>query len=148
MSKKEFENKIIKRFYGMVARCHNPDNKNFKNYGDRGITVCLEWRLESGKFVEWSLKNGFSPELTIERLDNDKGYSPENCAWITQKAQAQNRRGVKLAKEDAKEIRRLFQSTRGMPREDRYTYRKLMVLFDISRTHVKRVLKGTRWKDV
>lgn len=74
----------------MVSRCKNPNNKSYKHYGARGINVCGEW-LDSSKFIEWAIKNGYADGLTIERIDVNKGYEPSNCKWITRKEQARNK---------------------------------------------------------
>ena len=85
----------IANIYGlMVARCTNPNNPAYADYGGRGINVCVEWLGEHGleKFNEWSVSHGYSPELEIDRIDNNKGYSPDNCRWTTKKIQCRNRR--------------------------------------------------------
>lgn len=82
----------------MVARCHNPKHKSFPAYGARGITVCEEWRNDRLKFIEWSLSNGYKKGLSIDRINNDKGYSPENCRWTDRRTQQNNTRKNLLIK--------------------------------------------------
>lgn len=80
----------------MKDRCHNPNSDMYKYYGARGIEVCLEWRNSYNTFKEWALSNGYSEDLTIDRIDNNKGYCPVNCRWITMKEQSRNKRSNRL----------------------------------------------------
>jgi len=83
---------LYSKWLDMKQRCHNPINKSFKYYGARGILMCDDWFKSSGEFVEWGLANGWEEGLTIERADNDKGYNPDNCLFVTHSTNMQNRR--------------------------------------------------------
>ena len=76
--------RIYRIWAGMKQRCSNTKEKNYYRYGGRGIIVCDDWNKSFTSFYEWSLDNGYNDELTIDRVDNNVGYYPSNCQWITQ----------------------------------------------------------------
>lgn len=86
--------RIYRIFIGMHSRCEIPTNTHYENYGGRGIKVCDEWSGKDGffYFYKWSMENGYEKNLSIDRKDNEKGYSPDNCQWATFDEQIRNRR--------------------------------------------------------
>lgn len=81
-SEKWSNHRISHIFNGIKGRCYNINDDNYKWYGAKGIKVCYEWVNNPKLFEEWSLKNGYQDNLTIDRIDRDKDYSPENRRWI------------------------------------------------------------------
>ena len=79
------------------GRCLNKNHDDYMYYGGRGITICDEWKNDFETFYKWAMSHGYDDNLTIERMDVNKDYCPENCTWITQAEQANNtRRNIKI----------------------------------------------------
>ncbi len=79
----------------MKQRCNNPNNRKFKDYGGRGIKVCAEWETSFEAFYNWAVSNGYAAGLSIDRIDVNSNYCPDNCRWVTMTVQRHNRRDSK-----------------------------------------------------
>lgn len=86
---------IYKTWVSMKHRCHGKGTKDqiYRYYRDKGISVCDEWRFDFPAFREWCLGHGFQKGLTIDRIDSDGNYCPENCRWVTRSENSMNKNG-------------------------------------------------------
>lgn len=91
---KNFNLRLYKIHHGMVNRCSNPLNQAYVYYGGRGISVIDEW-LDFDSFYNWAVRNGYSDNLTIDRIDTNGNYSPTNCKWSTKAEQNRNKRDTR-----------------------------------------------------
>lgn len=86
-------NTRLNRIYrSMLDRCFNPKSRPYKYYGGRGITICNEWVEDFSLFYKWAIQNGYKENLTIDRIDNNGNYAPDNCRWVTMEVQNKNKR--------------------------------------------------------
>lgn len=84
------KNALYQTWYQMVQRCHNPKHPYFYQYGAIGRTVCDEWRNHPQAFIEWANTHGYEKGLSLDRIDNEKGYMPSNCRWVDRFVQQNN----------------------------------------------------------
>lgn len=85
------DKRIYNTWYEINKRCHDPRADNYDRYGGIGTKVAEEWRSDFSSFYKWAKDNGYSDNLTIDRIDNNKSYSPDNCRWVDLYTQAQNK---------------------------------------------------------
>lgn len=86
-----YEYELRRKLGRMKERCTNKNRHNYYRYGERGITVCDEWNNSFDNFYKWAIENGYKTGLSIERIDNNIGYNPDNCKWIELSQQGKNR---------------------------------------------------------
>ena len=75
----------------MLTRCLNPNNKSYKYYGGKGVSVCDEWKNNFQAFYDWAISHGYTDNLTLDRMDSIGNYCPQNCRWVTMKEQNENK---------------------------------------------------------
>lgn len=83
--------RLYRIWENMMDRTSNPKNSSYKNYGGRGITVCSEWK-NANAFILWAKSNGYRDDLLLDRSDNDEGYSPQNCRFVSLSVSQKNKR--------------------------------------------------------
>jgi hypothetical protein len=99
------QSKIYSRWVNMRQRCNNPNNPSYIHYGARGIKVCNKWDNSFESFFYWAIENGYDDSLQIDRINNNKGYSPENCRFVSHTQNIRNRTITKLSQNLVDEIR-------------------------------------------
>lgn len=92
----KWDTRLYHIYNNMKQRCNNPKNVWYKNYGARGIKICDSWQNDFMSFYNWSINNGYSDELSIDRIDVNGNYEPLNCRWVTKLIQQNNMRRNKL----------------------------------------------------
>lgn len=83
--------RLARIWNNIKKRCYNPRHESYKYYGGAGIGMCDAWRTDFNAFEQWAVSHGYDDSLSIDRIDNTRGYSPDNCRWVDNKQQAMNR---------------------------------------------------------
>jgi len=137
----------------MKRRCNKQNDSHFKWYGGRGIKVCLEWQNNFKSFYDWCIENGWEKGLSVDRTDNDRGYSPENCTIMTRSLNSKKRNdnspnrhsGIlnPNAKLNAETINKLRDDL-----NNNFKIKELSVTYKISIAHIYRIKNNERWNSV
>jgi len=123
----------------MKQRILNPNSKNYKYYGGRGITICPEWTNDYIVFRDWALNNGYKEGLQIHR-ENDGNYEPDSCRWVTRTENLRHTRKT-ITMEIADEIRDLYKT-------GNFSMQELGNKYSISKQMVSYILNNKNWKNV
>jgi len=133
------------RLYGVwtniKTRCTNPNNKRYKDYGGRGITICPEWANDYIVFRDWSLSNGYQEGLQINRINNNGNYCPENCNFVTAKENSWNTRRIVLTLEIANEVRKLYAT-------GDYTRKELGKKYGVNSSIISKIINNKIWRNI
>lgn len=151
--------RLYRIYNKMRARCYSSTQHGYEYYGGKGIKICPEWNGHYIKFREWALTTGYTDSLTIDRIDNNKNYSPANCRWISQVEQLRNRSNtIKYNGEMSSETSRRLGGARtlvnnriklGWSLEDAFTIpNKGRVSKETQREILKLLEKGSKQKDI
>jgi hypothetical protein len=124
----------------MKQRCYNSNNKSYKNYGERDIEICDRWYYSFENFLEdMGSKPGGKYEYTLERIDNDKNYEPDNCKWATYEEQNQNKRHT-LTQGEIDRIRKLYQ--KGI-----WYQKELAIYFNTTEKNISTIVTNRTWRN-
>lgn len=126
---------------GMKQRCNNKNDKDYSNYGDRGITVDNDWVNDFSVFRDWAIINGYKTGLQLDRRNNNSNYNSSNCRFVTPAVNTQNRRVNKLSAITVREIRFLGEN-KDIHVDD------LAQMYNVHRRTIYKVLAKTRWKNI
>ena len=140
----ESNTKLYRAYYDILSRCFNSKRDNYKNYGGRGITICPEWTDKLNGYINfrnWSLTNGYSDNLEIDRKNTNGNYEPSNCRWVTHKENLRNKRNNKLTLEIANEIRELHKT-------GNYTQKELAKRYDIDFRRISAIINNKTWNKI
>lgn len=108
---------LYRTWSNMRQRCRNPNNPEYRNYGGRGIKVCLEWDTDFFAFERWALESGYQYGVSIDRINNDGDYTPVNCRWVNALMQSNNqRRTIMLTYKGETKALRFWADEYGLPR--------------------------------
>lgn len=124
---------------GIKDRCYNKKSKDYRRYGGRGIAMCDEWINNPKSFIVWAKQNGYKPELTIDRINNDGDYGPNNCRFITRSRNSRFKSTTKLNWALVSEIRNVKLLIPSIK------LKEIAEVYGVSQRHISRILLNQRW---
>ncbi|MCP4394507.1 MAG: hypothetical protein GY804_09620 [Alphaproteobacteria bacterium] len=131
--------RLYRIFAGMKTRCYNMNDPGYLDYGKRGISICDEWLSDFTKFYSWAMANGYKDKLSIDRINNDGNYEPDNCRWVTVAQNNQNRSTGRLNWSSVREIRQINKLV------PRVSIDKLARAYRVNRGTIHKIIKNKIW---
>ena len=141
---KEKRTRLYSIWRHMRGRCLHPRDKDYPYYGAKGVKVCQEW-AEFVPFREWALANGYADNLTIDRIDNNQGYSPDNCQWLPNNENCKKRDVYAVSHLTPQVVLKIRQFAKDNPN---LSFRAIGRKFKITHSTVANILKGRTWNHV
>ena len=133
-----YKTRIYDIWRNMKQRCYSNSYVRFYRYGGRGITVCDEWLNNPKAFMSWAISNGYTDELQIDRIDNDRGYHPSNCRFVSPATNSRNSSQTKLDWCKVSRMRLMYST-------GKYNQTYIAKEFGISTSQAQRILRNERW---
>ena len=132
--------RLYRIYNNMKQRCCNVNNQDYNLYGGRGIKVCKQWEKSYIVFKIWALLHGYKDNLTIDRINSNKGYSPDNCQWATQAQQVQNSSKAKLTWVKVHLIRQVIHNKL-------CSIKELANIYNVSMCQIGKIVNNKCWKE-
>jgi len=126
--------------HSMKGRCYNPKHNSFARYGGRGITICAEWLENPACFYTWCLEHGYQPGLQIDRINNNLGYCPENCRFVSRAQNQHNTSRVPYCEQEVQIFRRAYKC-------GAITQKTLAEMYGVSQSAISRICSCETWKE-
>lgn len=137
--KKKDKIKLYNTWIGIKQRCNNPNNQDYRHYGDRGIKLCDDWGNYIN-FKQWALLNDYSDELEIDRIDNDGDYKPSNCRWVKHIINVQNSSMAKLTEKIVAEIKSV--------RNKNIKLKAMAEKYNVSMSTISGIKNNKKWRNI
>lgn len=134
----ETDTRLFRIWKNIIQRCTNPKNPDWHRYGGRGITIHAGWSSSYETFRDWAQSAGYDDRLELDRIDNDGGYSPDNCRFVTHAENIRNSSSAKLSADKAEKIRREAKVGRSVS--------SMADEYGVKRAAIENVISGKTWK--
>ena len=132
--------RVYRIWNAMTNRCKYKSNKCYHRYGGRGIKVCDEWENSFTKFHLWSMSNGYTDELQLDRIDNDGNYEPTNCRWVTPVENCRSKPNNKLDIDKARDIRAIY-------KEGKHTQKEISKIYNVNASLISSIINNKKWRE-